>query len=49
MYGLRRVGREDRMAQFEAALETAEFETQDDLGYYEYGFDVFPRRGTKSK
>jgi hypothetical protein len=26
-----------------------ELETQDDLGYYEYGFDVFPRRGTKSK
>lgn len=25
-----------------------ELETQDDLGYYEYGFDVFPRRGTKS-
>jgi hypothetical protein len=23
-----------------------ELETQDDLGYYEYGFDVFPRRGT---
>jgi len=26
-----------------------ELETQDDLGYYEYGFDVFPRRGSKSK
>jgi hypothetical protein len=26
-----------------------ELETQDDLGYYEYTFDVFPRRGTKSK
>jgi len=26
-----------------------ELETQDDLGYYEYGFDVFPKRGTKSK
>jgi hypothetical protein len=26
-----------------------ELETQDDLGYYEYGFDVFPRRGSKFK
>ena len=26
-----------------------ELETQDDFGYYEYGFDVFPRRGTRSK
>lgn len=26
-----------------------ELETQDDLGYYEYGFDVLPRRGTKAK
>jgi hypothetical protein len=26
-----------------------ELETQDDLGYYEYGFDVFPRRIPKSK
>ncbi len=26
-----------------------ELETQDDLGYYEYGFDVFPGRGTQSK
>jgi hypothetical protein len=25
-----------------------ELETQDDLGYYEYGFDIFPRRGAKS-
>jgi hypothetical protein len=23
-----------------------ELETQDDLGHYEYGFDVFPRRKT---
>ncbi len=26
-----------------------ELETQDDLGYYEYKFDVFPRREAKSK
>jgi hypothetical protein len=26
-----------------------ELETQDDLGYYEYRFDVFPRRKPKAK
>jgi hypothetical protein len=26
-----------------------ELETQDDFGYYEYGFDVFPRRARKRK
>jgi hypothetical protein len=26
-----------------------ELETQDDHGYYEYRFDVFPRRGAKSR
>jgi hypothetical protein len=26
-----------------------ELETQDDFGYYEYGFDVFPRRKLKAR
>lgn len=26
-----------------------ELETQDDLGHYEYGFDVFPRRKARAK
>ncbi len=26
-----------------------ELETQDDFGYYEYGFDVFPKRLSKLK
>lgn len=26
-----------------------ELETQDDLGHYEYGFDVFPRRKARTK
>ena len=26
-----------------------ELETQDDLGHYEYAFDVFPRRKARTK
>ena len=26
-----------------------ELETQDDLGHYEYGFDLFPRRKARAK
>ena len=33
-----------RLERREAGIRV-ELETQDDLGYYEYGFDVFPRRG----
>jgi len=34
-----------RIERREAGIRV-ELETQDDLGYYEYGFDLFPRRQT---